>query len=772
MVDFTIRVTRSVKTYSSVTELELIAKEFIMRRRDSVWPIRRKTRRYGRIRQSCSGCRVRSHVELLEDRRLLAVDVSFDPASGSLVIDDRLQNFNAIAVDVADLGGGAADIRINQVPQGISPWDVRSIQVFAGNGNDNVDLSGVTPYRFPALRDGQVTIRAGAGADQVVGSSFGDVIHGDAGDDTIHGGPGNDELHGQSGVDELHGDDGDDTLDVGASEKRFRLPVVIDVDQRPGSGGPGTISVRFDQSVTVDASALQLTDNFGDTVELSGSHFAYDDRSLTATWDLVPVGLELTWYSYSLDPSRITNQLGDPLDGNGDGVAGDPFFGKIVTSSLLRPSIAEVLDFQVNSGADTFSKLTTVDVTFGADVGASLDRHDLRLRQIDTGELIVPSAVTWNTETLQASWSFSLPIDVGGYYRAELVTQGIFDTAGCQLIGDGQNSENNYSRILLVANEGDLNLDGVVSKDEARQTLANVGMTNGSWQEGDSDGDSLITLLDALRAINSLTTARLLTGTQAMTQPPAERTFGGLGDDVFQIQNPLAPQPIEINDAGGTDTLDFSLFANRGLSGLDLSASQYVVASFGTSATTIYFMSPDAIENVVGTRNADIIFGNQSDNHIDGREGDDRLEGGEGFDVLVGFVGNDILIGQQGNDLLEGGAGNDTYVFEAGNAGLDTVREEDGSADRLDFAQLDQAVFVDLSSTNVAASRFNNQFQLVLASGQLEDVVGSRFDDVIYGNQTANWLQGGQGDDLILSRGGDDTVYGGAARMHSIQAMG
>ncbi|HSV37371.1 MAG TPA: hypothetical protein VLI04_01305, partial [Nocardioidaceae bacterium] len=46
--------------------------------------------------------------------------------------------------------------------------------------------------------------------------------------------------------------------------------------------------------------------------------------------------------------------------------------------------------------------------------------------------------------------------------------------------------------------------------------------------------------------------------------------------------------------------------------------------------------------------------------------------------------------------------------------------------------------------------------------GGLEDVVGTRFDDVLRGDDNANKLSGVLGNDKLFGRGGDDQIWGGS----------
>ena len=77
-----------------------------------------------------------------------------------------------------------------------------------------------------------------------------------------------------------------------------------------------------------------------------------------------------------------------------------------------------------------------------------------------------------------------------------------------------------------------------------------------------------------------------------------------------------------------------------------------------------------------GTHTADQLFGTGGADWLQGLAGNDHLQGGAGADVLEGGAGS---------DLLQGGAGDDRYLFRSGEAGLDTIRDAEGS----NIAELD-----------------------------------------------------------------------------------
>lgn len=134
----------------------------------------------------------------------------------------------------------------------------------------------------------------------------------------------------------------------------------------------------------------------------------------------------------------------------------------------------------------------------------------------------------------------------------------------------------------------------------------------------------------------------------------------------------------------------------------------------------------------------DIVLGLGGDDWIDGLEGNDRLSGYSGDDTLIGGQGHDWLIGRAGADTMTGGSGDDKYhvdqagdqVIESAGGGIDVVRTT-------------------LSSYSLTA-----------------DVEWLRFvgvgDFTGTGNELANWLKGGVGNDTLFGGLGDDRMNGAA----------
>ncbi|NEO31324.1 MAG: hypothetical protein F6K36_13000 [Symploca sp. SIO3C6] len=121
------------------------------------------------------------------------------------------------------------------------------------------------------------------------------------------------------------------------------------------------------------------------------------------------------------------------------------------------------------------------------------------------------------------------------------------------------------------------------------------------------------------------------------------------------------------------------------------------------------------LENIIGSEHNDILIGNSLDNRIEA------------------LAGNDLLIGNAGNDYLDGGADIDTVSY----------RRDPGSVE-VNLAQ------------NQAKDGFGNTDQIY----NVENVIGSAFDDEIIGDANDNTIYAGAGKDKVSGDAGNDTLFG------------
>ena len=138
-------------------------------------------------------------------------------------------------------------------------------------------------------------------------------------------------------------------------------------------------------------------------------------------------------------------------------------------------------------------------------------------------------------------------------------------------------------------------------------------------------------------------------------------------------------------------------------------------------------------DSILLTDNNDTWTGTSADENVFGLGGNDTLNAGAGNDILTGGAGNDTLNGGDGDDILIGGIGNDIMT---GGAGIDTASYADASG-------------------GVNVSLLVTKAQLISGLGsdtisQVENLIGSSFNDVLTGNALANSISGGAGNDVIV----------------------
>ncbi|WP_205215586.1 beta strand repeat-containing protein [Aeromonas caviae] len=151
----------------------------------------------------------------------------------------------------------------------------------------------------------------------------------------------------------------------------------------------------------------------------------------------------------------------------------------------------------------------------------------------------------------------------------------------------------------------------------------------------------------------------------------------------------------------------------------------------------------DTAKVYVDVQSGSTLTGSYLDEILIGGSGNDTLNGNAGNDILLGGLGNDTLNGGEGNDLLIGGAGNDT--LNGGN-GNDTASYFDSAAG--------VTVTVNGASQNTGGAGTDSL-------SNMENLVGSMFNDSLTGDGNANVLSGLAGNDILSGGGGDDLLIGG-----------
>jgi Ca2+-binding RTX toxin-like protein len=191
----------------------------------------------------------------------------------------------------------------------------------------------------------------------------------------------------------------------------------------------------------------------------------------------------------------------------------------------------------------------------------------------------------------------------------------------------------------------------------------------------------------------------------------------------------------------------------------------------GTSGNDLIDASHSAPGQPFATSENDIIYGMGGNDTINGGAAPDWIDGGTGIDtvryatssagvsvsLLTGsghggdaegdtLVSIENLTGSALNDVFEGTAAANRFD---GGLGSDTVAYEHSAA----------GVAVNLVSTAAQVSGGDAGGDVLL---NIENVIGSAFDDVLTGNALANVLTGGAGNDTLDGWSGADTLIGGS----------
>jgi len=183
-----------------------------------------------------------------------------------------------------------------------------------------------------------------------------------------------------------------------------------------------------------------------------------------------------------------------------------------------------------------------------------------------------------------------------------------------------------------------------------------------------------------------------------------------------------------------------------------------------------------SIENISGSNFDDDLTGDTLANLINGRAGDDFLRGLEGNDILIGGLGADTIFGDEGSDNLQGGSGNDEIFGGEGNDRIFLGEGEDyaeGGEGNDFFFLTNDGVSDEVYGGNIplsppfpdSAEPLDTELDIVDFESDIlvgiERIIGSNFDDTIFGGFEDETIIGGNGDDTLDGNGGRDRLIGG-----------
>ncbi len=632
-------------------------------------------------------------------------------------------------------------------------------KIYGNNGNDSL-LGG----------DGDDIIAGGAGNDNIEAQAGDDLVTGDAGDDVILGGSGHDTLHGGAGRDLINAGTGNDIIDGGAGN-----------DELHGGEGDDTL----------------LGDHGNDVLKGgNGNDVMYGDEGIDILYggpgkDILVGGDEADLLYGGLDNDILFGEDGnDHLHGQ---LGDDHLVGGLGNDSLLGGDGNDVYAMGRGDGQDTISDIGgSLDILWLANYAVSeitfkqtngnlvlsaapngLDQVTI-LNQITQPaiELVVfadgraielPSMLFYNGSTTALHTQISFPgtwqqaaadrsfqhfNPSSSWYYVNFDSSTINSAIDTELYNDVQVRETRiksrswYGRTRLTIHYYDYIETSLVGTHLSDRI---VGLSLPENIQGLSGNDQLYGNSGADTLDGGDGHDLLLGGSQGDTILGGngnDKAFGGVGSDLMQggsgndaMLGEWDPDTLQGGD--GDDMLN-------GGAGDD-------TVSGGPGHDIIYGEQGD--DRLFGNAGNDFILAGVGNDYVDGGTGQDHLEGGEGNDTLVGGEGDDTLRGDDGDDSLAGNAGNDLLI---GGQGADTLNGG-ANEDTVSYAQSNAAVQVNLQ-TSVSSGGYATGDQVI----DVENVVGSDYDDTLHGNAAANKLEGGYGNDSLYGGNGDDELQGGA----------
>jgi len=223
-----------------------------------------------------------------------------------------------------------------------------------------------------------------------------------------------------------------------------------------------------------------------------------------------------------------------------------------------------------------------------------------------------------------------------------------------------------------------------------------------------------------------------------------DKLTGSTADETF---SPLLGANT-VNGGTGYDTLSYN-FLSGSIDGLGTGVTVDLAAGTAIADQQSTLISIEAVngsawdDQIMGNSGANLLMGLDGNDALDGRDGADELHGGNGDDILVGGGGNDILNGGLGADMIDGGTGVDTLSYASASTSIAV-------------SLLRGAGYSPIINDVPVSSPTSDGDSIV----NIENVVGSLYDDIIVGSDGNNILEGRTGDDTINGCAGNDVIYG------------
>jgi Ca2+-binding RTX toxin-like protein len=172
-----------------------------------------------------------------------------------------------------------------------------------------------------------------------------------------------------------------------------------------------------------------------------------------------------------------------------------------------------------------------------------------------------------------------------------------------------------------------------------------------------------------------------------------------------------------IGAAGQKNTIDGSKGSGPASFNINLATNQLTVNGIPNlpplNFTVVNFV------DVVGTNNADTIFGDEANNNLSGGGGNDTIRGAGGADILTGTSSTARGVGE--HDILTGGTGVDKFIL---GDSLGSYYKGQGNTDFAQITDFANGEQIQLGSKETYSLQRNlNGFNLFTTTGGVQDLI-------------------------------------------------
>lgn len=695
--------------------------------------------------------------------------------------------------------------------------------LYGGGGNDTIQGDAGDDYAEGYFGDdvmsggiGADTLDGGDGNDQIFGGDDNDFLMGGNGQDQLDGGSGNDTLWSGAGDDTLIGGAGNDTMIGEGGDDTFTLSAGFGTDVIQGDEAGEINGDTIDASAITSAVVVDLSaGNPGDPE--SGTLISGSDVATFNTIENIVLGAGNDSVIGSSGADRVATGAGaDTVDGG----AGDDSFalGADGDADVVRLSDGDGND--TVSGFDapiinpdgTFSGVDQLDVSalFSTpgnpvnvdDVTVADDGAGNAVLTFPNGEAVTLEGVdpalaadpnylialgipsnyivegTSGADVIDASYSGDPEGDMidandnlagnnDDVVQAGAGNDSVFSGTGNDLVYGGTGDD------VLQSGLGDDTLYGGDGNDrfftENGQDVVYGGAGNDTaYASLDGDlvygGDGADSLIGGGYSIGPGDSLYGDAGDDTLTGGGgADLLYGGNDRDLLQMSGPLGADTL----IGGEGGIDFDTVDLQGVgTGLNVLYSANEAGTITDGAATATFAEIEAFnltefnDNLNGSVStlALSVFAGAGSDTITGGSGADTIFGGLGDDLISGGLGNDSIRADEGDDTVYGGGGNDTiFGFE----GSDSVDGGDGD----DFINTRTSTGTGLpdqgySGLYAADTDPNNDRDTVEGGAGNDTILTGDDDDLIYGGSGADSIDAGFDDDTVYGGSDNDTIIG------------